>query len=110
MNIGGPTLAGRPGDYRRDENYAQTPQDSLPFTITRGQHNATGANLEHAVEHVRLSGLVDCSGSRCLADRYALRMYSRIAADSLSICCTRCLTTSPIETIPIRRPWATTGT
>jgi hypothetical protein len=48
MNIGSPSLADRRGDCRQDENYTQTPQDSLPFAITRGQHNAIGDNLEHA--------------------------------------------------------------
>jgi hypothetical protein len=53
MNIGGPALIGRPDDCRQDENCTQTPQDSLPFTITRGQHNAIGNNPKHAAQPSR---------------------------------------------------------
>lgn len=104
MNIGGPALGREPHDCRDGENKTQAPQDSLPFAITRGQHNAIGVNLEHAAQ--RMPGwrprTTLCSYNA--ANRYALRMYSRISADSRSICCTRCLTTSPIDTIPTRRP------
>src|SRR5580704_14295894 len=48
--------------------------------------------------------------SRGPRDCQAVEMYSRIAVDSSSISCNRCLTTSPIDTIPTRRPWSTTGT
>lgn len=52
MNIGSPALGREPNDCRDGENKTQAPQDSLPFAITRGQHNAIGVNLEHAAQRM----------------------------------------------------------
>ncbi len=103
MNIGSMADAGKPDDCRPGKHNTQAPQDNLPFAMTRGQHNAIGSNREHAAQRPA-GGLTDDFAQLSSVNRYAVRMYSRIAADSLSICCTRCLTTSPIETIPTRRP------
>ena len=98
--IGGTALGYRPGDHRHGKNQTQAPQDSLPFAIEQSQHNEIGPRLEHASQqgHRRTLRAI------AVADRYAVRMYSRISAVSRSICRTRCLTTSPIDTIPTRRP------
>jgi hypothetical protein len=74
MDIGGMAVVGQPGHRRHGENETQTPQDSLPFAITRDQHNAIGINLEHATQRVRLAASQTILGSRSLADRYALRI------------------------------------
>jgi hypothetical protein len=110
MNIGGMADAAEPDDCHRGKHETQDPQDSLPFATTRDQHNAIGSNREHAAQRAPPAALSTILRGRSSVNGYALRIYSRMAADSLSICCTRCFTTSPIETIPTRRPWATTGT
>jgi hypothetical protein len=56
-----------------------------------------------AASAVTTGGPFTLSAARCkeIDAPHAVRMYSRNAADSNSICCARYFTTSPIETMPI---------